>query len=311
MASIVSLEKIRSPGILQAYDGWSYPTYLLLPDGVNISEYETKIRELLGKFNYDQQFRLKPFDRIYYSPEVENESNTKHGNLLYNRILIAVSIFILLLAAINFINLTIANAVARSKEVSLKKLQGASRSNLIIQFLFETVMYIFLSIGLSFIFLWFINPVLNILTGFSVRIAELSTKLNLLILFTGLFIFIIVTGIYPSLYISSYTINTAKAGGQSSPGHPGIRNGLIIFQNLVSITLICCTLIANRQFRYMNRKDLGFSMNDVVILKINSQLMEHMDLIQRKITKSPGNNQCFLFKQDTWQLLGIVVLCKY
>jgi putative ABC transport system permease protein len=287
VASIVSLEKMRSPGILQAYDGWSYPTYLLLPDGVNISEYETKIRELLGKFNYDQQFRLKPFDRIYYSPEVENESNTKHGNLLYNRILIAVSIFILLLAAINFINLTIANAVARSKEVSLRKLQGASRSNLIIQFMFETVMYIFLSIGLSFIFLWFINPSLNIFTGFSVRIAELSTKLNLLILFTGLFIFIIITGIYPSLYISSYTINTAKAGGQSSPGHPGIRNGLIIFQNLVSITLICCTLIANRQFRYMNRKDLGFSMNDVVILKINSQLMEHMDLFKEKLLSHP------------------------
>ena len=153
VASIVSLEKIRRPGILKDFDGWSYPTYLLLPDGANISEYETKIKELLGKFQYDQPFRLRSFDKIYYSPEVENESNTKHGNLLYNRILIAVSIFILLLAAINFINLTIANAVARSKEVSLRKLQGASRVQLILQFLFETVIFIFLSIGLVIHFL--------------------------------------------------------------------------------------------------------------------------------------------------------------
>jgi putative ABC transport system permease protein len=287
VASIVSLEKIRSPGILQAYDGWSYPTYLLLPDGASKTDYETRINELLAKFRYDKNFRLKPFDEIYYSPEVENESNTKHGNILYNRILIAVSVFILLLAAINFINLTIANAVSRSKEVSLKKIQGASRVQLIIQFMFETVLFIILSIGLAFIFLWFFNPVLETLTGFSVDPAEFCTRNNILVLFNGLFIFILLTGIYPSLYISSYTINTAKSVSLGSSGHLGIRNGLIIFQNLVSITLICCTLIANRQFQYMNKKDLGFNKDNVVILKINSQMREHMDLFKERLLSNP------------------------
>ena len=287
VASIVSLEKIRSPGILQAYDGWSYPTYLLLPEGASVADYETKIKEFLGKFRYDQPFHLRSFDKIYYSEEVENESNTKHGNLLYNKILVAVSIFILLLAAINFINLTIANAVARSKEVSLKKLQGASKAQLILQFLFETILFIFLSIGFSFIFLWFFTPVLNTLTGFSVSAAEFCTNHNLLILFTGLLLFILVTGIYPSLYISSYNINTAKTGGPNSSGHLIIRNGLIIFQNLVSITLIICTLIANSQFQFMNKKDLGFNKDDVIILKINSQLREHMDLFKERLLNQP------------------------
>ena len=287
VASMVSLEKIRSPGILMAYDGWSYPTYLLLPEGASIPEYDTKIRELLGKFKYDQPFHLKSFDKIYYSSESENESNTKHGNLLYNKILVTISIFILLLAAINFINLTIANAVARSKEVSLKKLQGASKAQLILQFLFETILFIFLSIGLSLIFLWFFNPVLNTLTGFSVSAAEFCTNYNLLILFTGLLLFILVTGIYPSLYISSYNINTAKAGVLNSYGHLVIRNGLIIFQNLVSITLIICTLIANSQFQFMNKKDLGFNKDDIVILKINSQLREHMDLFKERLLNQP------------------------
>jgi len=287
VASIVSLEKIRRPGILKDFDGWSYPTYLLLPDGANIAEYETKIQEHLGKFNYDQKFRLQPFDKIYYSREVENESNTKHGNLLYNNILIAVSIFILLLAAINFINLTIASAFARSKEVSLKKLQGASRTLLIAQFMFETVLFILMSSVLSFLLLWFFNPLLGRMTGFSVSATEFCTNHNLLILFAGVFIFILVSGIYPSLYISAYTINTIKTRGKNSTGHIGVRNGLLIFQNLVSITLICCTLIANRQFQFMNTTDLGFDKNNVLILKINSQLRERMDLFKENLLSHP------------------------
>jgi putative ABC transport system permease protein len=287
IASIVSLEKIRNPGILQAYDGWSYPTYLLLPNNANIAEYEIKIRELLGKFNYDQEFRLKSFNKIYYSPEVENESNTKHGNLLYNRILIAVSVFILLLAAINFINLTIANAYTRSKEVSLKKLQGASKGHLILQFEFETILFVFLSVALSFIFLWFFNPLLSTLTGFSIHAADFFTYRNLIILISGLVIFIIIAGIYPGVYISSYTINIYKERNTGFWSHIGIRNGLIIFQNLVSIILICCTLIANRQFQFMNKTDLGFNKKNVIILKINSQLKERMDLFKERLLSHP------------------------
>ncbi len=286
-ASIVSLEKIRRPGILQEYDGWSYPTYLLLPDNASVGEIEAQIGELLGKFHYDQKFRLRPFDKIYYSPEVENESNTKHGNLLYNRILVSVSVFILLLAAINFINLTIANAVARSKEVSLKKLQGASRIQLILQFLFETVMFIFLSLLIAFIFLWFFNPVLKTLTEFSVRIGDFATLRNFLILISGLFIFILISGIYPSLYLSSYSCFTDKSGISGSGNHIGIRNGLIVFQNLVSITLIICTLITNKQFQYMNRKDLGFDMNNVIFLKLNPQIRGNMDLFKEKLLNHP------------------------
>jgi len=287
LASLVSLEQIRYKGVLKEYDGWSFPTYLLLPKGIPITVSEKVVLDLLKKVGYNDQFRLKPFPKIYYSPEVENESNTKHGNILYNKILIAVSIFILLLASINFINLTIANALARSKEVSLKKIQGASLAQLIAQFVFETVLFIFISFGLSFLLLWFFNPLLNSLTGFSVYAFDLCTTNNLLIFAAGLVVFIIITGIYPSFYISSFTINTNKGRLSGYSKHNVVRNGLIIFQNLVSITLICCTLIVNQQFRYMNKKDLGFDKNDIVNLKINSQLTGHLDLFKEKLSKYP------------------------
>jgi putative ABC transport system permease protein len=287
IASMVSLEQIRYKGVLKEYDGWSYPTFLLFPDGISKEESEKTVMELLKKIGYKETFTLRAFKDIYYSHEVENESNTKHGNLLYNKILIAVSVFILLLAAINFINLTIANALSRSKEVSLKKLQGASRFHLIIQFLFETILYILISVLLAFIFLWFINPLLHSLTGFSVIGADFYTDGNLMILFSGLALFILISGLYPSIYISSYNINTNKIIVTGHSNHLWIRNGLIVFQNFISITLICCTLIANQQFRYMSKKDLGFEKNNIVNLKINSQLTGHLGLFKEKLLDYP------------------------
>jgi len=287
LASIESLETIRYKGVLKEYDGWSYPTYLLFPEGIRKEVSEKIVLDHLKKAGYNNPFKLRPFKEIYYSHEVENESNTKHGNLLYNKIMITVSIFILLLAAINFINLTIANAVSRSKEVSLKKLQGATKSLLIAQFLFETVLFIFISLILAFLLLWFLNPILNSLTGFSVSSSDLCTSGNLLILGAGLIAFILISGIYPSIYISSYTIYSNIAKPAKDTNHIGIRNGLIIFQNLVSITLICCTLIANQQFRYMNKKDLGFDKRNIVNLKTNSQLTGRLDLFKEKLLKYP------------------------
>ncbi|HEX2968108.1 MAG TPA: ABC transporter permease [Bacteroidales bacterium] len=285
IASIVTLEEIVSPGVLKAYDGWSYPTYLAIPDNTNAIVYEKRINDLLHKMHYDQVFHLTPFESIYYSSEMENESNTKHGNITYNNILIAVSIFILLLAAVNFINLTIAGALSRSKEVSLRKLQGASISNLVIQFLIETALYVSISVVVAFLIIWFINPALKSITGFSVIYSEFLRKNNPVILIAGFLTFIFLAGIYPSIHISLFSVNFMKSRryGRSRI----VRNGLIIFQNVISITLISCTLIANSQFQFMNRKDLGFSKENVVILKLNSQLKEHTDLFRGKLSSLP------------------------
>ena len=287
IASLASLEQIRYKGVLKQYDGWSYPTFLLFPEDIRKEESEKTVMELLKKVGYKETFTIRAFKDIYYSHEVENESNTKHGNLLYNRILIAVSVFILLLAAINFINLTIANALSRSKEVSLKKLQGASQFHLIIQFLFETILYILLSVLLVFIILWLINPLLQSLTGFSLKGGDLINKGNLLILSSGLVMFILTSGLYPGIYISSYNINTSKATFAGHTNHTWIRNALLVFQNFISITLICCTMFANLQFNFINKKDLGFNKNDIIVLKLNSQIKGHMDLFKEKLLAHP------------------------
>jgi putative ABC transport system permease protein len=287
IASIVSLEQIRYKGVLKEYDGWNYPTYVLLPESVPISKSEKTLLDLLSYVGYKEHFTLKPFPKIYYSPEVENESNTKHGNKLYNKILLSVSIFILLLAAINFINLTIADALARSKEISMRKLQGSARFQLIVQFLFETILYIFISIGLSFFLIWFFTPLIDSLTGFSINLSDITIQRNLLILISGIIIFIISTGIYPGIYISSYNINRKALPESASANHIGIRNGLVIFQNMVSIGLICCTLIANKQFLFIKKKDLGFNKSGVVNLTLNSQLSAKMDLFKDRLLKNP------------------------
>jgi putative ABC transport system permease protein len=287
LASINSLEKIAYKGILQEFDGWSYPTYLLLPDDKHIQEYEIKLTNLLNKSGYNQPFHLRPFNNIYYSSEVENESNTRHGNLLYNKILIAISIFILLLASINFINLTIAHAISRSKEVGIKKIQGASLSQLLMQFLFEAIFIIIISFGLSLCLIAMLNPYLNSLTGFSINTLELFKSRNLFIFLAGMTGFILITGIYPSFYISSFSFLSNKSKLAGLNDHKSIRNGLIIFQNLISIVLICCTLAAYQQFRFINTTDLGFKRDNIVNLKINSRLMSHLDVFKERLLTYP------------------------
>jgi putative ABC transport system permease protein len=195
-----------------------------------------------------------------------------------------VSVFILLLAAVNFINLTIASAVSRSKEVRLRKLQGASRMRLAGQFMAEVVFLVFLSVCLSFLLLWYLNPLVHSLTGFSFNASGFVSGQNLVVLLLGFLVFTVVAGIYPSLHLSSGGSNS----GIPSHGHYKVRNGLIVFQNLVSITLICCTLVANSQFRYMSRKDLGFNKENVIILKLNSELKKRIDLFRQSVQQIPG-----------------------
>ena len=122
----------------------------------------------------------------------------------------------------------------------MKKLQGASRFHLVMQFIIEIVLLILFSVIIVFCLLWFINPLLHSLTSFSINSSDFLTTKNLFILSGGLAAFIIISGIYPSIYLSSYNINSKQIGFAN---HIGIRNGLILFQNLVSITLICCTLM--------------------------------------------------------------------
>jgi putative ABC transport system permease protein len=288
LASIISLEHIRYKGVLKEYDGWSYPTYVRYSEDISKARSEKIVLDLLKKVGYIESFKLRPFSKIYYSPEVENEVVTKHGNILYNKILIAVSIFILLLAAVNFINLTIANALARSKEVCIKKILGVSLLNLILQFIFETFLLVLISLAVSFFLLWLLNPLLIKVTQFPISLVDLSTPTNILLFGGAAMTFIIIAGIYPSYYISTYNTNKKSLAGRS--GHNGVRNGLIVFQNFVSISLICCTLIANKQFQYMNTKDLGFNKSNIVVLKINSQLKSRLDLFKERLLKYPEIN---------------------
>ncbi len=288
VASLRSLETIRFKGVLEQYDGWSFPTYLKLPVNSQPARYELEIQELLKKFGYDQTFKLQPFNKIYYSSEIENESNTKHGNLLYNRILIAISVFILLLALVNFINLTIASAISRYKEVSLRKVNGASRSMIVFQFLTETFLFISVSFFVAFIVIWFFNPLISDLTGFTFSLSDFFSSVSIISLISGIVLFTIISGLYPSLYISKGSLITEKQRPSGFSKTTSLRNILIIFQNFVSITLILCTLIANSQFRYMKKKDLGFNMDNIVILKVNSQMKDHMDFFKEKILKIAG-----------------------
>ena len=210
---------------------------------------------------------LQPLADLHFNDNYQdNYSRKAHLPTLYG--LMAIASFILLIAAINFINLATAQSVQRAKETGIRKLMGSSRASLISQFLSETALLTFAAGLLS---LLLVNPILGAFQtltpkGLTVNLFSWQTLLFLLIttVTTSL-----LSGLYPSWLLSSFlpalTLKgqTALAGGQK--GY--LRKGLIVFQFTVSLVFIIGTLMVGRQLNFMRNKDLGFSTNAVVSIR--------------------------------------------
>ncbi len=210
---------------------------------------------------------LEPLSAMHFNADViENPIRTAHLSTLYS--LIGIALFILILAIINFINLSTAQSIRRAKEVGVRKVLGGSRTSLILQFLTETFMLTFFAVLLA---LFLVNPVLAgfrsfIPIGVSFHFFELETVIFLAIvtLITAVF-----AGLYPAKVLSSYlpALNLKGTGGQSSGEKGLLRKGLIVFQFSVSLVFIIGSIVISNQLNYMRKKDLGFSADAIVTVE--------------------------------------------
>lgn len=163
--SMVSIRKMTTnTKVLEEFDGWDYPTYILAPENVSKQEAEDAVNECLFQYDYKyfiKRFKLRDYDDIYFATDLSNEAGTIHGNMRVNKILILISLFIMLLAIINYINLTTANAYKRYKWIGVNRIVGATKNRIIIQFLLETVILCIIALWFSILILELINPYLD------------------------------------------------------------------------------------------------------------------------------------------------------
>jgi putative ABC transport system permease protein len=241
--------------------------YIELKKGTDSKLVDEKIRYFLKEHSsrQDMEISLQNIKRIHlfssgkYSLDVEGNSD-----ITYVRILGLIAIFILIIACINFMNLSTAQSVRRAKEIGLRKVAGACKQKIIFQFLGESLLIVFIAHVIAMILVELLLPGFNNLTGKQLNVnyqsANLYVGLISVVLFCGL-----LAGSYPALYLSSLKpLNIMKGVINKNPGNAQFRRVLVIFQFSLSILLIICTLIIGNQFKYIQNKKLGFNKDNIV-----------------------------------------------
>ena len=194
-----------------------------------------------------------------------------------------IAIFILCIACINFINLSTARSVERAKEVGIRKTFGSEKGSLVFQFLLESVLVSLLSILLALALILLLLPLFNKVSGKDLSLLEFldPVKIGLLLVFG--FGVGIVAGLYPAFVLSSFQpIKVLKGKFKSNKYGTALRNGLVVFQFAISIILIICTIIVNRQMRYMLGDQLGFKKDHIIEV-------ERTDLVAANQTRAFRN----------------------
>jgi len=206
--------------------------------------------------------------RSHFRSEIET-----NGNIAFVYVFSAVAFFILIVACINFMNLSTARSAKRAKEVGLRKVAGAQRAQLVRQFFGESIILSVISGGLSLLLLVIFLPVFNSIADKNVTLDLIQNPLVLGGLFSIVLIVGIISGTYPALLLSAFKpINVLK--GNTLPGLSGmtVRKGLVLFQFVVSITMIAATGIVLDQLQFIKSKNLGYDRDQVVVVSLNNEV---------------------------------------
>lgn len=268
-------------------------TLIQLRPDANPVAVDKKIRKFLDNYNKEQSdaFRitlhLQPFPEAYLHSNFRNGYITG-GRIEYVRLFSIVAIFILLIACINFMNLTTARSVKRAKEIGVRKVVGAVRGVLIRQFMGEAILLAFFAMLLALLLLLLLLPFFNQLTG--KQIAFPGNHLSFWAMLGGLTILTgCISGSYPALFLSSFKpIRVLKGSLKFKAGAAWFRKGLVIFQFTLSTILIIGTIVVARQVGYVQSVNLGYDRENLVSIVLEGDLTAKYPVFKEEALRMPG-----------------------
>ena len=268
----------------------NYHTYLLLSPDANAVALSRQLDKYILKFNpkSNVSLSLQPLQSIYLHSDFAFHSDWgKTSSLLYTRIFLAVGLIVLLIAVFNFINLSTARAMERAREVGVRKVIGALRGQLVMQFLGESVLMALLSIGISLLLLLLFLPVLNNVAGKSLSIPFTSAWF-----ITGNLVFAIVigltAGIYPAFYLSRFRPVKVLKGIFDAGSGQLFRRTLVVSQFTLSIILIIGAVVIYRQLTFMQNKNLGFDKSQLIYVRLENGAKKKAALLKHDLLQQAG-----------------------
>ncbi|MFI5163267.1 MAG: ABC transporter permease [Sphingobacteriales bacterium] len=281
------------------WNNFSFSTYILFKEGTDPKRFETKLNILthqhFGLDNYAKMEKNGNYIRVNLTrlTDIHLLSNRQYelgtnSSITYVYIFSAIALFVLLIACINFMNLSTARSANRAREVGVRKVLGSSRKSLIAQFMSESIMVTLSATVIAVLAAWALLPLFNQMSGKDLSITFQTLKW----LLPSLIIIVIVVGVlagsYPAFYLSGFQpIQVLK--GKLSTGFKGsnFRNFLVVLQFSISIFLIIGTLVIYNQLNYIQHKDLGFNRNQVLVVK-HVEVLENAKTLKTEIKTIPG-----------------------
>ncbi|MFC1724796.1 ABC transporter permease, partial [candidate division KSB1 bacterium] len=279
-------------------------TYVLLSRDASVSALEKKFPSFLNEYyspvlnefagrNVELNFKMQllPVTDIHLHPAAHWEIEPQ-GSIASVYIFASISILILLIACINFMNLSTARAGKRAKEVGMRKTLGAYRGQLWSQFLSESVLQSVIALILAILLILVIIPVFNSISGKEFTNAQVFSSKNMMIILAITLTAGFFAGLYPAFYLSSFSpVSIIKGHKSSGTGKSFFRRGLVFFQFIISITLIIGTVTVYKQLKFVQNRSLGFDKENVMIIPVrNVSLIGNIESFRSEILRDPGIN---------------------
>jgi ABC-type antimicrobial peptide transport system permease subunit len=302
----ILIPMVIGPGEIHRATNWFNTfmnTFVLVTPGADIAQVERKmnlvynadakeaIKEVAKKYGMKdkKQYTLQPFTEMHLSAELPSDNGlVGHSNPQLSYILTGIAIFILLIACINFVNLTVARSLKRAKEIGIRKVVGSGRGQLIIQFLGESFLLCIAAFIFALALVEFTLPTFNQLSNKALDLsylfdAKLVAGYLALFLATGL-----LAGFYPAIVLSGYNPVKTLYHRMQLSGKNYLQTSLVVLQFTIASFLIIGTLTINSQFNYLINKDLGYNDEHLISVEKSNLTREEVHLLKQELGKDPN-----------------------
>jgi ABC-type antimicrobial peptide transport system permease subunit len=268
-------------------------TFVALRAGTDANGFTARVRDFLHSYYKEQrsgfhiELGIQRFDEMYLHSHFKN-GQVDGGRIEYVKLFSIIALFILVIACVNFMNLTTARFMKRAKEIGIRKVAGAIRLSLIKQFIGEAILIAFLSMIAALAIVLFLLPMFNDLTQkhISLPVDNPSFWFTILILafLTGL-----AAGSYPAIFLSSFDpIKVLKGSIKAGPRAAFFRKALVVFQFTLSIVLIIGTIVVSKQINYIQTKNLGYNKDNVISIPLQGNLLNTYTTFKEEAATIPG-----------------------
>jgi len=284
-----------------------YASYVLVKPGVTQASLQQQVNAIVNNYLVKQALQvlhinsndLKKGGNHFLHPAIpvtaihlhsnKTDEFEANGNITYVYIFSVIAVFILLIACVNFMNLSTARSANRAKEVGIRKVAGSSRSSLIIQFLTESVLMSFISLVLAIVIAELLLPFFNQLAGKQMSMFSIFSSFQLPVLVALIIVVGCIAGSYPAFYLSSFQpVQVLKGNVANGFKSSWLRSGLVVFQFSISIILIICTIVIFNQLNYIHAKQIGYKRDQVLVINNTNWLGTRTQPFRQEMLKMSG-----------------------